>query len=211
MSGYEWMVFWIAWVLAVSSPGPATLSIVSCAVQHGRRSAVSQALGILTGGAIWGVAAALGVGSLMVANAWLFEILRYLGGIYLLFLAATSLKKALGSPEVSFIVENEVSTRQCYLRGLLINLTNPKAILQWGALYALVVPAHATLLYIFSVFAFLFTGGVVVYVGYAFVFSKSKLTYIYRAFGKYLDMFFSLFFGLAGLKLIFTKISVEST
>jgi len=210
MNGYELLVFWLGWVLAVASPGPATLSVIGCATRNGRMAAVIQALGILTGGGLWGVAAAIGVGSLMMANAWLFEILRYLGALYLLYLAANSLKRVLRPTEIRVSAVVRQSKKQLYFRGLLINLSNPKAILQWGALYAVIVPAHATILYVFSVFGVLFMGGAFVYIGYAVLFSSNRISRIYLKLGRVFDAFFALFFGMAGMKLIFGKLNFEN-
>ncbi|MBT8408749.1 MAG: LysE family transporter, partial [Alphaproteobacteria bacterium] len=64
-------------MLAGGSPGPATLGIAGTAMASGRRAALAFALGILAGSASWGIAAALGLSAVMLANVWLFEVVRY--------------------------------------------------------------------------------------------------------------------------------------
>ena len=101
----EFVAIWIAWLLAGGSPGPATMGIAGTAMTSGRAAALAFALGILAGSASWGVAAALGLSAIMLANAWAFEVLRYVGVAYLGWLAVKALLRAaqpasavLGSP-----------------------------------------------------------------------------------------------------------------
>ena len=95
MDNYHFMMIMLGWLLAGASPGPATLAISSTAMEHGRKAGLTIASGILLGSSIWGFASALGMSAVMVANAWLFDVIRYLGAAYLLFLALKSLKSAI--------------------------------------------------------------------------------------------------------------------
>ena len=88
----------------IGSPGPATLSIASCAMTHGRRAALCLSLGLLVGGASWGIAAAAGMGKLMLTNAWLFEVIRYFGATYLLYLAYKSFRSAMSEKAITMPV-----------------------------------------------------------------------------------------------------------
>ena len=85
----------VAGFIAMASPGPATLAIAGTSVSNGRPYGLALAAGVTSGSILWSAAAALGLGALMAANAWAFEILRYCGAAYLLFLAIKSAKSAL--------------------------------------------------------------------------------------------------------------------
>lgn len=74
----------LGWAIAAGSPGPATLAISAAAMNGGRLSGVAIAAGVSCGSACWGLAAALGMSTIMLANAWLFEVIRYAGAAYLL-------------------------------------------------------------------------------------------------------------------------------
>ena len=87
MTTVELAALLLGWAVAVASPGPATLAIAGTAMGSGRAQALALATGVITGSAFWGCAAALGLGLVLTTNAWAFEILRYLGAGYLLFLA----------------------------------------------------------------------------------------------------------------------------
>ena len=69
----------LAAFLSTASPGPATLAIAGTSMSGGRRKGLAMAAGITTGSWIWSISAALGLGTLMLANAWAFETIRYLG------------------------------------------------------------------------------------------------------------------------------------
>ena len=76
-----------------------------------------------------------GMSALMLANAWVFEVIRYIGAGYLLWLAIKSLRRAWSGQ-----LPNMPTTGKgrLFLKGYLLHITNPKAILAWGAIYAIV-------------------------------------------------------------------------
>ena len=78
MSPEIWFIV-LGWMLAGGSPGPATLAITSTAMGQGRRAGLALASGVLIGSATLGFAAALGMAAVMMANAWIFEVIRYVG------------------------------------------------------------------------------------------------------------------------------------
>ncbi len=202
MIGPEWAALWLAWIVAGGSPGPATLSIAGTSMNTGRRAGVIFSLGILFGSASWGLAAAGGMSAVMLANAWLFELLRYCGAGYLLFLAFKSLRSAL-SPH-STMVQRAYSGNgmQIFTRGALIHLTNPKAILSWASIYSLVLPAAAGPGQVFSLFAFLYSGSILVFIGYAFLFSTPGVVAGYMRMKRGFELVFAGFFGFASLKVL---------
>ena len=114
------------WMIAAGSPGPATLAISGTSMQQGRLAGLTIAAGIVFGSASWGIAAALGFSAVMMANAWLFELVRYLGAAYLMFLALKSLRAAWQGAAAGSV---EVPQGRLFIKGLLLHLTNPKAIL----------------------------------------------------------------------------------
>ena len=79
MFTWEFLVLWVGWLIAGGSPGPATLAIAGTAMSRGRRNGFFVSLGILAGSASWGLAAVFGLSAIMLANVWMFELLRYAG------------------------------------------------------------------------------------------------------------------------------------
>lgn len=194
----------LGWMIAGGSPGPATLAISGTSMGQGRIAGLAVASGILAGSASWGIAAALGFSAIMVTNAWLFEVLRYLGAAYLMYLALRSLRSAWrGTPPPAVAAPRA----RLFVRGALIHLTNPKAILSWGAIYAIALPTGAGAAAVWSLFALLFSGSIVVFYGYALLFSSAPVARGYVRAKRAFDTCFGLLFGLASLKILTARLA----
>ncbi len=202
---YELPLILLAWVVGAGSPGPATLAISATAMEHGRRYGVIIAAGIVAGSACWGIAAGLGISALMVANVWLFELVRIAGALYLLYLAFKSLKNAV-KPKAAATVK--ASDRNLFVKGMLLHLTNPKAVLGWGSVYAIALPAGAELFAVFNLYLILITASACVFLGYGFLFSTEPVSRVYRSLRRWFDLAFAVLFGAASMKLITSRIEV---
>ena len=205
MMGAGLALYWIGWAVSAGSPGPATLSIAGTSMAHGRRAGIIFALGISSGSACWGLAAALGMSAVMMANVWLFEAVKYLGAAYLLFLAVKSLRSALSEkPKIAQRAYGG-TIQQVFTKGALIHLTNPKAVLGWGAIYAIMVPAQSTMIELLAMYAFLLSASISVFVGYAFLFSTARVVGIYQRMHRVFEFVFAGFFGFASIKILTAK------
>ena len=206
MNGYELIILWFAWIVAGGSPGPATLSIAGTSMESGRRSGLAMSLGILAGSAFWGFTAAFGMSAIMLANVWVFEALRYVAAAYLLYLAFKSLRSALSNRRNLNQKAFSGSLKQIFAKGALLHLTNPKAILSWGAVYAIAVPLDAGVVDLLWMFGFLFSGSIVVFIGYAFLFSTARVVAAYQRMRKVFEFTFAALFGLASLKILTARL-----
>ena len=196
----------IAWGVAGGSPGPATLAIAGTSMGRGRRAGLSVALGILAGSASWGIAAALGLSALMIANAWLVDVLRYCGAAYLIFLAFKALRSAASNKPMMLATTSQGSAARLFTKGLLIHLTNPKAIFAWGAIFSIVVPSGSSFGEVLRVFASLFAISTTVFIGYAILFSAPSFARAYQNSRRWFETTFALMFGYAGFKILTAKI-----
>ena len=133
MTGWELALLYIAWLIGGGSSGPATLALASTGMARGRKAALALAMGILVGSGAWAIAAAGGVSVAMVANAWLADSLRIIGVLYILWLAFKSIRSALRSGAPTMAAAMPAKPAKAFLGGLMLHVTNPKAILSWGA------------------------------------------------------------------------------
>lgn len=207
MSGYEFALFYVGWLLAGGSPGPATLSIAGTSMNHGRKAGLIFSLGILVGSATLGLAAASGMSAIMLANAWVFEAIRYCGAAYLFYLATKAFRSAM-RPNSAVMNKGHGGTAvRVFSRGLLIHLTNPKAILTWGSIYSIVLPVGAGTAEVFQMFGMLFAGSIMIFLGYAVLFSSPKIVQGYQRMRRGFDLLFAVFFGAASLKLLTIRLT----
>lgn len=194
----------LATFVAVASPGPATLAIANTSMKYGRRNGLILAAGVTTGSISWAIFAALGLGTIMLANASAFTALRYLGACYLLYLAYKSARSALSKAETPEIQINIKSAKSAYFKGLALHLTNPKPILFFGSLFAIGIPQQSN----FSTLAIIITAialqNILVFHGYALLFSTTKIVAGYAKLRRWFESVFALLFGAAAFK-IFTS------
>lgn len=202
----QFVAIWFAWALAGGSPGPATMGIAGTAMSEGRRSAVAFAFGILAGSAIMGIAAALGLSAIMLANAWVFEVIRYAGALYLGWLALKALRRATSADAAHMGTAFTGTAKTLFLKGLAIHLTNPKAILAWGSIYAIVAPSDATPAMLFGYFGLLYAASIVVFLGYAMLFSTDRTVRAYARARRWFDLSFAVFFGFASVKILTARL-----
>lgn len=196
----------LAALIGVASPGPSVLAIVGTSMRGGRRMGLALASGVTTGSFVWSVGAAAGLSAVMLANAWMIETVRYLGAAYLLFLAVKSARSALTPGAAEPMGFAATSLRGVYARGLALHLTNPKAILFFGSLYAFGVPADANLGDLALIVVCVGVQSAVVVHGYALLFSNPVVARGYLKLRRWFEGAFALAFGYAGVKILSAKL-----
>ena len=130
-------------MLALISPGPNVLVVTQTAISRSRRAGVVTAFGVGTGTVVWSCAALVGVSVVFEKLTWLYGGLRFVGGVYLLYLGAKLWRTADRPLDAAVLTHSTVRTDwQAYRLGLLTNLTNPKAGIFFGGIFAaLLTPA----------------------------------------------------------------------
>ncbi|MCE0768429.1 LysE family translocator [Pseudonocardia kujensis] len=124
------LAFLAASLVLVAIPGPSVLFIVGRALAHGRRAALTSVAGNTTGVAVLVVVVALGLGAVAAASAEVFTVIKLAGAAYLVSLGVHTVRRrgdlvaALGAPGAD---------RRLYLQGVLVGMTNPKALVFFAA------------------------------------------------------------------------------
>ena len=203
MTEINYILILVASFFAVASPGPATLAIAGTSMAQGRLKGSVLGVGITTGSLIWSCAAALGLSAIMSTNQWLFELMRYLGALYLLFMAYKSARAVFNQKDLQINKAKEKSIAATYYRGVAIHLTNPKAIFFFASLYAVAIPASTQLIDMLILNGLIVFQGFIVFQAYAFLFSIPKVREFYLQMRRWFETFFAMAFGFAGFK-IFT-------
>lgn len=192
------------YLVAVITPGPANLAIIGTAMSEGRKRGIIIALGIFTGSFTWALAAALGLAALLTRYGEVLQILKVLGGIYMLYLAFKA-AKSLARPASTRDLARPVGERhlwRTYLAGYAIHMTNPKAIFGWLATISLGLPPGASASSVLLVVGGCLLTGFTVFMAYALLFSTARAVHLYRSARRPLDAVMALFFGAAGAKMI---------
>lgn len=118
--------FLFAITILTLTPGFDTALVLRSAVAQGAKRASVTALGITLGCLVWGVAVGFGLGALLLASEMAYNLLKWLGAAWLLYLGL----KLLLKPRQTAIDTQQPALQQgylaCFSRGLLGNLLNPK-------------------------------------------------------------------------------------
>jgi len=194
--------------IGVASPGPATLMILGTAMSQGRASAMALSFGVVAGSMFWACVAALGFVAAIKTSASLFMALKIAGGLYLFYLAFRSWRSALtpGKP-LQVPAGSAVNFRGFFIRGLLLHLTNPKAPLVWLATLSVGLGDSAPTPFLMLAIGLCAVVAIVVFVGYAFVFSTPTAARFYISFRRPFDAVLGLLFGAAAIKILTSKVS----
>ena len=130
--------FFIAALVIGIAPGPDNLFVLAQSATYGARLGFCIILGLCTGIAIHTCLLVAGVSALIAASPTAFFVIQCLGAAYLLYLAYKSfgvkagvvkLDERRGMKDESGIRSTMPSARSLYMRGIIMNLTNPKVIL----------------------------------------------------------------------------------
>jgi len=127
VSGAAFIGFVGVSLLVIVTPGPDTALLVRNTIAGGRACGLGTALGVVTGIAIWTLAASAGLAAVLLASEPAFLALKIAGGIYLVFLGVETLVSVLrGRHRADVRAARGLSARTAYRRGLMSNLGNPK-------------------------------------------------------------------------------------
>ncbi len=121
-------------------PGPDNLFVLTQSMTKGARAGITVTLGLMTGLIFHTTAVALGVAAIFQTSQLAFDILKYIGAVYLLYLAYLSFRD---SSRLDLHTEkNMLSLAKLYRRGIFMNITNPKVSLFFLALLPQFADAH---------------------------------------------------------------------
>lgn len=123
------LAFTIAAVLITATPGPDNLMVLGMGMSKGRRQGIAFGLGCAVGCLSHTLLAVLGVSALVAASPFAFTALKWIGGVYLVWLGANALRHAGQSAKVSSIDAGQDSTRTLFFKGVFANAINPKVVL----------------------------------------------------------------------------------
>jgi len=126
----DWSIlslFITAALILVFIPGPNTLYIVARSVQQGRTAGIVSSLGVQAGTLFHIAAAAFGLSSLLLSSALAFNVVKYAGAAYLIYLGIKTLLTKETVEQTEQI--HTKSLGQIFRQGVVVNLLNPKSAL----------------------------------------------------------------------------------
>lgn len=193
-----------AFLLSIMSPGPNILAIMGTSMNIGRSSGIALALGVASGSFCWAMLTATGLSTLLASYSVALTAIKIAGGLYLLWLAYKSFRAAASRHgiEARTLDGEGLSPRGYYLRGLMIQMSNPKAALAWIAIISLGLHAGGPIWVAVSIVAGTTVLSVVIHCVYAITFSTKPMVRLYGKARRWIQSTLGAFFTFAGLKLL---------
>jgi len=189
-------------MLALMSPGPNILAVIGTSMGVGRRQGISLALGVGCGTFLWVTLAVLGFTAVISKYALVMFTLKVLGGLYLLWLGYKALRSAAMKKETLTTMVTLQSHKAYFIRGLTVQMTNPKAALATLAIVSIGVHAGAPM----WVGGSIVVGATLLSIGghilYALAFSTQPMVVLYTRARRYIEAALGTFFCVMGIKLL---------
>ncbi|WP_183561300.1 LysE family translocator [Mucilaginibacter sp. SP1R1] len=199
--------FLIASFLFIISPGIDTIFILNKSIAQGKKSGIYATLGITTGVLVHTTLAAFGLSLILAQSAMVFNLVKYLGAAYLIYLGVTKFFSTETIVKENKVMELE-PIKKTYLSAVVTNTLNPKVAIFFLAFFPqFIQPAyiHNALPFILLGVTYAITGLLwfmllTLFAGAFSVKLKQK-----QSFGIWLNKFSAIAFVLMGVKIAFTK------
>jgi amino acid exporter len=197
------LLAYTAVLLALMSPGPNVLAVIGTSMSVGRRQGIALALGVSFGTFLWVSLTVAGFTAVMATYASVMVVLKVLGGCYLLWLGYKALRSAAARKSVQpSSVSLDGGWRAYFLRGLTVQMTNPKAALAMIAIVSLGVHSDAPLWVGAAIIAGTAALSLGAHVLYAMTFSTRPVVVLYVKARRVIEAVLGAFFCAMGIRLL---------
>ncbi|MGC6406693.1 homoserine/threonine efflux transporter [Bisgaard Taxon 45] len=191
------------------SPGPDFFYVSRLAASNSRRNALCGVVGITLGVLFWALASVLGLALLFHTTPVLQGVVMSLGGGYLAYLGYIMLKNrqnVVFDQPTEQQQNRQTSIKKEITKGLLVNLSNAKAVIYFASVMSLVLVnltqtwqiVSALLIIVFETFLYFYVISI--------VFSGPRAKQCYSQYGRYIDSISGVIFLFFGVYLIYSGI-----
>jgi threonine/homoserine/homoserine lactone efflux protein len=126
-----YLAFCLAAAALAFVPGPTVTVIIANSLRHGTPAGLMNVLGTQAGFLIWLAIAALGLGAAIEVKGVWFDVLRYAGAAYLVWLA---IKLFRSNGDLAVAVDRARPNGSFFLQGFIVIISNPKMLVLFGAM-----------------------------------------------------------------------------
>ena len=120
------VTFAIASLALLLIPGPAVIYVLNRSVSDGREAGLAAVAGLELGNLVHVIAASVGLSAVLATSATAFNVVKWLGAGYLIFVGLRTLATR---PQMIESLSTSVSRRRSFLQGIVVNALNPKVAL----------------------------------------------------------------------------------
>ena len=129
---------WLAYVatsaVVLAIPGPTILLVLSYSIAHGRQATLPLVAGVALGDSVAITLSLIGLGTLLATSAFWFTVIKWMGGLYLIYLGISLLRGARKPLPIQAGDAGESSPRKLFGNAFIVTALNPKSIVFFIAL-----------------------------------------------------------------------------
>jgi threonine/homoserine/homoserine lactone efflux protein len=129
MSIELWLAFVAASAILLVIPGPTILTVIGYSLTHGRRANAALVAAVALGDSTALVVSLLGLGALLATSAFWFTVVKWVGGLYLLFLGIKLFRSGVAVSESAAPLAASGSRRRLFANTYLVTALNPKGMI----------------------------------------------------------------------------------
>ena len=168
-----WFAYLLTSIILSLSPGSGAINTMTTAISHGYRGASASIAGLQTGLGIHIVLVGVGLGTLFSRSVIAFEVLKWAGAAYLIWLGIQQWRAA-GAIDLNTMA-NTQSRSRLFKRAVFVNLTNPKSIVFLAALFPqFILPQEPQLMQYVVLGVTTIVVDIIVMIGYATLSTRSS-------------------------------------
>ena len=138
-----WLAFVATSAVVLAIPGPTILLVLSYSIAHGRTATLPLVAGVALGDSLAITLSLIGLGTLLSASALWFTTIKWMGGIYLIYLGLRLILGAARPAPLQQPQAQQASPRKLFANAFIVTALNPKSIVFFIALLPqFISPAH---------------------------------------------------------------------
>lgn len=194
-------------LLAVASPGPDFAFITKQSLAHDRRTAVLGAAGLGCAVLLHCTYSILGVGAVIANSILLFNVIKYIGALYLIFIGIKALfhrKNVVEEQGDAGAKDENLRPAKAFMTGFLCNALNPKATVFFLAVFVQVIDPSTTVVVRFAYALYM---GLATFLWFSFLASIFTLAAVRKCIARWqsrIERFMGALLIAMGLKVAFS-------
>ncbi len=195
-----------AWFLVLTIPGPNFVAVSQHSLSDSRRTGFFIALGVSAGAATWASASLVGISALFAYASWLYDAIRVVGGIYLIYIGIKIIVGSFGSQKQASTPASKLGDGKSAFRlGLFTSFSNPKTAAFFSSLFVMSFPPQAPVWFYVLTVGMVFIVSALWYGSVAYFLSIERVQAVYQRFRKVTDKVTGAIFVYLGVKLAFFR------
>ncbi len=190
-------------IMAVSSPGPDFILVLKNSIQYGKKAGIYLSLGIAIGVTIHIIYSLTGVAILLKKYPLLFNIIKSMGAIYIIYLGYKSLFHSFQPVQLDNkqIASEEIAPKKFIKMGFLTNILNPKASLFFLSIFSIVIPPDLPWYMIGIIILMMLLTNFLWFYLVASLFTRPLIIRYYNKYERYISKLFGIILIALGLSI----------